>query len=69
MSGGAGYLNEKDAAAFLAVAPSTLAKWRCQGRGPRFARLGRRIAYSRRELEEWAAGRTMPTTERKDRTP
>lgn len=33
------------AAAFLNVAPKTLANWRAMGKGPKFCRLGRRIVY------------------------
>lgn len=33
------------AAAYLNVAPKTLANWRAMGKGPRFCRLGRRIVY------------------------
>ena len=33
------------AAAFLNVAPKTLANWRTMGKGPKFCRIGRRIVY------------------------
>ncbi len=33
------------AAAFLNVAPKTLANWRAMGKGPKFCRIGRRIVY------------------------
>lgn len=47
-------LREKQAASFLGVAPKTLANWRSQGRGPRFCRLGRAIAYRQEDLDAFA---------------
>ncbi|MYC27957.1 MAG: MerR family transcriptional regulator [Nitrospira sp. SB0662_bin_26] len=38
--------------------PSTLAKWRTTGEGPDFVRLGKRIGYSGRSLNEWIERRT-----------
>jgi predicted DNA-binding transcriptional regulator AlpA len=37
--------NTKDAADFLGVRKSTLDAWRYRGTGPRYVRLGRKIAY------------------------
>ena len=37
----------------------TLAHWRSEGRGPAFIRLGRRVAYSGRALNEWLRLRTV----------
>jgi predicted site-specific integrase-resolvase len=51
-------MTEREAAIFLAVAPSTLRKWRCYGKGPpyyRFERNGGTIRYSREDLEAWLA--------------
>lgn len=47
-------LREKQAASFLGVAPKTLANWRSQGKGPRFCRLGRTIAYRQEDLDAFA---------------
>lgn len=33
--------------------PNTLAYWRANGMGPRYARIGRRIFYSRTDIEAW----------------
>jgi hypothetical protein len=44
-------VTEIEAAALLAVSPSTLRAWRSQSRGPRFSRLGRRVVYRLRDLE------------------
>ncbi len=32
------------------IAPATLKSWRCSRRGPRFVRLGRKIAYREQDL-------------------
>lgn len=54
-------LSTEDAARALGIAPGTLANWRRQGRGPRFARVGRRVVYPidelRRFLRESMSGR------------
>ena len=31
----------------------TLQKWRVEGRGPRFLKVGRRVFYRRCDIEEW----------------
>ena len=38
---------------------STLAHWRSEGRGPRFIKLGSKVAYRGRDLNEWLASRTV----------
>jgi hypothetical protein len=40
-------------AAFLNVAPKTLANWRAMGKGPKFCRLGRRIVYRVEDLRRF----------------
>lgn len=40
-------------------APNTLAKWRCQGRGPRFIKLGGRIRYRLSDVEAYLRERTV----------
>ncbi len=43
-----------EAAAYLGISPSTLAKMRRRGEGPPFYRLGlRMIIYRRAKLDEW----------------
>lgn len=41
----------KEAADRLRVSVGTLANWRVQGAGPRFAKFGRRVVYPEREIE------------------
>lgn len=51
--------------ALRAIAPySTMAHWRCEGRGPAYVKIGPRVAYSGRALNEWLTARTVhPRTE------
>ena len=43
-----------------AIAPaSTMAKWRMRGVGPAYVKLGRRVAYSGRDLNEWIEKQTV----------
>lgn len=46
---------DREAAALIGVSASTLRAWRSQGRGPAYARLGRRIVYPRAALERFLA--------------
>jgi excisionase family DNA binding protein len=49
------YLSSKEAAKFLSLSESTLAKWRVKGGGPPYVKLGRRVAYAAALLDQWAA--------------
>lgn len=52
-------LDEKSAAALLAVTPGTLSVWRSTGRySIPFVKVGRCVRYSRIALEEWLESRT-----------
>jgi Helix-turn-helix domain len=51
-------LSTRDAARFLGVSASMLAKLRISsGGGPLFSKLGRRVIYDVIDLEEWSASR------------
>ena len=51
------------AAAYTRVAESTLAKLRCYGGGPRFAKLGPRlVVYDRADLDAWMSNRMCHST-------
>ena len=46
--------------ALKAIGPySTLAHWRSEGRGPKFVKLGSKVAYRGSDLNEWLASRTV----------
>jgi predicted DNA-binding transcriptional regulator AlpA len=50
-------LNGEEAAALLGVSESSLNKWRGQGAGPQFVKIGSRVAYDQGDLEKFIAGR------------
>ena len=52
-----------DPALLLLGRPSTLAHWRSEGIGPPFHKLGARILYSGRDLNDWIAGHRVETAE------
>ncbi len=52
-----------EAASYLRMAGSTLAKLRCYGGGPRFAKVGPRlVVYDRADLDAWLANRLCHST-------
>lgn len=46
-------LTPREAAGFLNVSVHTLAKWRCNKKGPGYMRTGRLIRYDRKVLEAY----------------
>jgi hypothetical protein len=46
----------------LCVTEGTLAKWRLDGRGPCFVRVGRRIAYDPADVAAWLDARRVTST-------
>lgn len=56
------YLNQAEAAGLLRISERTLERWRVEGVGPRFRRFGRRVIYSKLDLENWADGRCYQST-------
>lgn len=55
-------MSEDEAARFLGVSPSFLAKRRCYGEGPAFVKYGAKpVVYLRLDLERWrSAQRRLP---------
>ena len=60
------FLDTAGASAFLKLSLSTLTKRRLTGGGPRYLKLGRRVVYSRRELEAWARSHECGSTSEYD---
>ncbi len=57
-------LSNDAAAEYVGLAPQTLNRWRGEGRGPRFMKLGSRVVYDQADLDEWlAANRRRSTSE------
>jgi predicted DNA-binding transcriptional regulator AlpA len=46
-------LDEKQVAEYFRLKPATLCKWRSEGGGPKYVRLGRLIRYKANDLKEW----------------
>ena len=44
---------EQKAAEYLCVSVGTLQQWRSAGRGPSYRKLGKRVLYAQRDLEEY----------------
>jgi len=65
LAGGA-LLSPKEAAAFLNCSEWTLAAYRCEGKGPRFMRLGNRIRYTPSALAEWIESNSAASTSEHD---
>lgn len=59
------YLTNREAAAFLRLAPRTLDRYRYLGCGPRYHKFGRKVIYARLDLEVWSNQRTYRTASEK----
>ena len=55
-------LTPRDAANFLRLSPSWLAKARMRGDGPPFAKIGRSVRYSEAALVQWMRSRQRLST-------
>ena len=55
-------LRVTDAAARLGLSASTLNKWRTQGRGPLFVKVGRAVCYRPQDLDEWLQAQVRSST-------
>jgi hypothetical protein len=59
-------LTKEDVAALLRVSVHTLARWRCEGKGPRYVKLGTGrtalIRYPRSAIETYLAGAARRST-------
>jgi predicted DNA-binding transcriptional regulator AlpA len=55
-------LRTRGAAAYLAIAESTLERARLTGKGPRFVKLGRLVAYDLADLDSWVEMRKAQST-------
>jgi predicted DNA-binding transcriptional regulator AlpA len=63
MSASPSKMRAAEAASYLRMAPSTLAKLRCYGGGPRFSKAGPRLViYDRSDLDAWLENRICHST-------
>jgi len=56
------YMTQVVAGSFLGLSPRTLERFRLEGRGPAFLKLGRRVVYSRDDLVAWAESQRRTST-------
>jgi len=50
------------AAKYLTLSKQTLDWWRCQGRGPKYLKVGRAVCYRRTDLDEWLSRQVRQST-------
>jgi excisionase family DNA binding protein len=55
-----GILSEAEVAVLLRLSKRTLERFRAAGRGPAYMRLGKRVAYRKRDLEAWLDATRTP---------
>ncbi len=55
-------LDTPSAAKMMHMSSRTLEKWRSLGEGPPFLKFGRRVLYSRTDLEGWIESRRRQST-------
>ena len=53
------FMTEKEVAGHLNVSLASLRRWRLEGRGPRFVKVGALVRYRPEDLEQWMAA--LPT--------
>jgi hypothetical protein len=56
------YYNTSAAARYLSVSKAFLERRRCEGRGPTFFKVGRRVLYQLAALESWVTGHARRST-------
>ena len=56
------FVDTRQAAELIGMSSRTLEKWRVEGTGPPFLKLGRRVLYSRADLEAWLLSRRRHST-------
>ncbi len=49
-------------AAELGMHPMTLARWRCDGEGPAFVKIGSAVRYRRSDVDAWLDAQTRTST-------
>jgi predicted DNA-binding transcriptional regulator AlpA len=52
-------MSVEDLAAYLGRSPRTVLDWNSRGLGPKYIRLGRRIAYRPADVEKWLRTREV----------
>ncbi len=55
-------LTDRHVAEQLGISPLTLARWRYEGRGPVFLKIGKAIRYRQADVDAWLANQVFPST-------
>lgn len=58
------FMDPNATAGLLGVSAATLARWRVLGSGPRFHKIGGRVAYTRTDVTAWVDSRARFSTAR-----
>lgn len=53
------YLTPVELAGQISVSTKTLYRWRCEGGGPRFIKIGKSVRYPFKELDAWAKAQSL----------
>lgn len=61
-------LTQPEAAKILRIGERSLERWRVEGGGPPFVKIGRRVAYDQTTLREWLARNQFSSTAEAART-
>jgi excisionase family DNA binding protein len=56
------HLTVQQAADYLGLSVSALNKWRVEGKGPAYRKLGKRVFYPADDLRTWAEAQTYRST-------
>lgn len=56
------YLTTEELALRYQLHPVTIKKWRQEGKGPKFCKIGSRVLYPIGEVHKWDAERTVSNT-------
>lgn len=56
------HLNQKQLADRWAISPRSLERWRWEGKGPRYLKIGGRVVYRLDVVEEYEAGQLRAST-------
>lgn len=55
-------ITESNAAILLCVSPATLRKWRWEGKGPKFIKVGRKVAYRDSDISAFIDSQVRQST-------
>ncbi|NDF11810.1 MAG: DNA-binding protein [Proteobacteria bacterium] len=56
------YLTPTELAELWGISENTLRKWRWEGKGPRYVKLGERVVYRRNDIDAYASANIYTST-------